>query len=404
MKRAIKKKIAKEPLKYKENKPFFSDKEIIFRSGGRAKVFNISSQAQVITLCIMLFAAITSFYSYHMYHASSSIISKKEREILTTKDAYIELISDVAILNKNIETIMRSTNKISSSQLEEYKKQAELVSEKIKESIEEKNWISAEKMDEKISLNEAVLQRDILASERDELKSQLVKLEESIEELKTAEMEVYEKISSVTSREIEKIKAQLHTINDPLKKKGLYYNALSNKRAGGQGGPYIPVNQKNPKNQKINEQIALIFENVDDLEYYREIIKYVPIGKPVWSYWVTSQFGIRPDPFHAREATHKGVDLSSRTGNKIKTMAKGRVVRAEYSGAYGNLVEIDHGNGFITKYAHLHRMYVKKGDIVDIDDNIGEVGSTGRSTGPHLHYEVLYQGVNVDPMPFIKAM
>ena len=404
MKRSIRNKIKKEPLKYKEKKPFFAAKEIIFRSGERAKVFNISSQTQVIALSIMLLVAITSTYSYHMYSKSSRIISRKDREIVTTKDAYVNLISDVAILNKNIEKIMSTSNKVDSAQAEEYKKQAELISEKIKETVEEKAWINPEKVNEKMSLSEAVLQRDILASERDDLKEQLSDMEDSIDDLKSAELEVYEKIINVTSKELDKIKSQLSVINEPLKKKGLYYNALSNKEAG-EGGPYIPVDSKknDPKNAQINQKIAAIFDNVDDLEYYNKIMQYIPIGKPVWSYWVTSPFGARADPFHTGEAFHKGVDLASPTGNKIKAMAKGKVIKAEYSGAYGNMVEIDHGNGFITKYAHMHKIYVKKGDNVNIDDTIGEVGSTGRSTGSHLHYEVVYQGTNVDPMPFIKA-
>ena len=84
-------------------------------------------------------------------------------------------------------------------------------------------------------------------------------------------------------------------------------------------------------------------------------------------------------------------------------MAKGKVTRAEYAGGYGNLVVVDHGNGFVTKYGHMNKIYVKKGQYVDVEDVLGEVGSTGRSTGPHLHYEVLFQGRNVDPMPFVKA-
>ena len=118
---------------------------------------------------------------------------------------------------------------------------------------------------------------------------------------------------------------------------------------------------------------------------------------------MTSPFGSRPDPFQKKKATHKGVDLASRTGNKIKTQAKGKVTRAEFTRGYGNLVVVDHGNGFTTKYAHMNKIYVKKGDHVDYNTALGEVGSTGRSTGPHLHYEVLYQGRPVDPMPFIKA-
>ena len=140
------------------------------------------------------------------------------------------------------------------------------------------------------------------------------------------------------------------------------------------------------------------------MEYYREVVKYVPLGKPVWSYWVTSKFGYRKDPFNKKNAGHKGVDLASRTGNKIQIKAKGRVVKVEHSNrGYGNSVIIDHGNGFQTRYAHMNKIYVKKGDYLKIDATIGEVGNTGRSTGPHLHYEVLYQGHPVDPLPFMQA-
>ena len=84
-------------------------------------------------------------------------------------------------------------------------------------------------------------------------------------------------------------------------------------------------------------------------------------------------------------------------------MAKGKVTKSYYSNSYGNLVEVDHGNGFVTKYAHLHKSYVKKGQYLERGDDVGELGSTGRSTGPHLHYEIIYQGKDVNPMPFVKA-
>ena len=95
--------------------------------------------------------------------------------------------------------------------------------------------------------------------------------------------------------------------------------------------------------------------------------------------------------------------MASRTGNKIQIKAPGKVARAEFVNGYGNLVVVDHGYGFSTKYAHLNKIYVKKGQNVKYNETIGEVGSTGRSTGPHLHYEVLYMGVSVNPMPFLKA-
>ena len=91
-------------------------------------------------------------------------------------------------------------------------------------------------------------------------------------------------------------------------------------------------------------------------------------------------------------------------GNIIKVMADGKVVKNEWVNGYGNFIEIDHGNGFKTKYAHLNKSYVTRGQTVKQGEKIAEVGSTGRSTGPHLHYEVLYNGVNVDPMAFITAL
>ena len=189
-----------------------------------------------------------------------------------------------------------------------------------------------------------------------------------------------------------------------LKNKGLYFNALANsKRRNNSGGPYIPDRRNLVKDKELDDKISKIFESYDDLEYYREVVQYIPIGKPVWSYWVTSQYGSRSDPFNGKRARHKGMDLASRTGNKIKVKAKGKVTRAEYAGGYGNLVVVDHGNGFQTKYAHMNKIYVKKGQYVEYDETLGEVGTTGRSTGPHLHYEVLYMGKNVDPMPFLKA-
>ena len=95
--------------------------------------------------------------------------------------------------------------------------------------------------------------------------------------------------------------------------------------------------------------------------------------------------------------------MASNTGNKIKSMAEGKVTRAGVVSGYGKMVEIDHGNGFKTKYGHMNAIYVKQGQVIAQGQTIGEVGNTGRSTGPHLHYEVLYDGANLDPMVFIKA-
>ena len=394
-------------MQYTEKKPLFSEKEIIFRGSGCAKVWKISSRAQVIVFMALLLISSWCFYSYYLYNKSGHIISYKERELDETRDAYVELMTDFVTLHKNIGAMISSIGEgkgKDNEKFDQYKRQAQMVEDKIKQITDEKDWLSSETISERASLSEALLQRDIIASERDALKKQINELEETIKDIKKAEMEVLERIDGVADKEISKIKSAINSINQALKSKGLYFNALANsKRKNNSGGPYIPDRRNLVKDKKIDDKISAIFKNYDDLEYYKEVVQYIPMGKPVWSYWVTSQYGTRSDPFNGKRARHKGMDLASRTGNKIKVKAKGKVTRAEFAGGYGNLVVVDHGNGFQTKYAHMHKIYVKKGQYVEYDDTLGEVGSTGRSTGPHLHYEVLYMGKNVDPMPFLKA-
>lgn len=391
---------------YNEKKTLFSSKEIIFRSQGCAKVFHISSRAQVVFLAAVLCVACWSFYSYHMYHKSDVLIHSQNLELVETRDAYVDLMTDFMTLHKNIGAMLNSIDsekQRDKKSLEKYRRQAQIVEEKIKQITSKKDWVSDKKVNEKTSIREALLQRDIAVSERDELKKQMEQMEATIDELKTAELEVLDKIKTLSNKELDKIKGIFSSVNVALKRKNMYFNAMANsKRKDSKGGPYVPLKIK-LDDPRIEDKVSAIFKSVDDIEYYREVMLSVPLGKPVWSYWVTSRYGTRSDPFKKTKARHKGVDLASRTGNKVNVKGQGKVIRAEYAGAYGNLVVVDHGNGFQTKYAHLNKIYVKKGDRLEINDTVGEVGSTGRSTGPHLHYEVLYKGVNVDPLPFLKA-
>lgn len=394
--------------RYAEKKPLFSEKEIIFRSAGRAKVFTISSRFQVILLVFLCLIGAWSFYSYHMYNKSGRIITHKNQELVETRDAYVDLMSDFVTIHKNIDSVLASLEKTGAKpgrELDKYKRQAMAVEDKIRQITSEKAWADDKKLNEKMSLNEALLQRDIAISERDALRQQLSELETAVKEIKAAEMEVFGRVEAIALREIKKIKSAFSSINVPLKRQGMYFNPLAgSKKRESSGGPFIPASVSKLDDRAMNKKIADIYKAADDLEYYREVVKSVPLGKPVWSYWVTSKFGYRSDPFNRKKAGHKGIDLASRTGNKIQVKAKGRVVKVEHSNrGYGNNVMVDHGNGFKTRYAHMHKIYVKKGDYLKINDTIGEVGNTGRSTGPHLHYEVLYQGRQVDPLPFMQT-
>lgn len=129
----------------------------------------------------------------------------------------------------------------------------------------------------------------------------------------------------------------------------------------------------------------------------------VPTEEPVKGGRVGSPFGYRIDPITGHSALHTGLDFPSDIGTPIMAAAGGVVVVQEFHHAYGNMVEIDHGNDLITRYAHASAVVVKKGDIVKRGQLIAKVGTTGRSTGPHLHFEVLVSGVPQDPRPFLNA-
>ncbi|MBC7547989.1 MAG: M23 family metallopeptidase [Polaromonas sp.] len=129
----------------------------------------------------------------------------------------------------------------------------------------------------------------------------------------------------------------------------------------------------------------------------------VPTQEPVAGGNLGSAFGWRIDPVNGRSALHTGLDFPSDTGTPILAAAGGVVVTQEYHPAYGNMVEVDHGNDLVTRYAHASKVLVKKGDLVKRGQKIAEVGSTGRSTGPHLHFEVLVDGVYQDPQKFLRA-
>jgi murein DD-endopeptidase MepM/ murein hydrolase activator NlpD len=129
----------------------------------------------------------------------------------------------------------------------------------------------------------------------------------------------------------------------------------------------------------------------------------VPTEQPVKEVSLGSTFGWRIDPFTGHSALHTGLDFPAEPGTPIFAAAGGVVVAQEFHPQYGNMIEVDHGNDLITRYAHSSKVWVKKGDLIKRGQKIAEVGNTGRSTGAHLHFEVLVQGVPQDPQKFLKA-
>ncbi|MBV6657747.1 MAG: M23 family metallopeptidase [Devosiaceae bacterium] len=168
----------------------------------------------------------------------------------------------------------------------------------------------------------------------------------------------------------------------------------------GVGGPLLPAAPGAPSlEREYNDALRAMA----DLEAVREAVTQVPVAAPTRGARLSSRFGNRRDPFTRRTAFHSGIDYAAPTGHPIYAAADGVVTRARRAGGYGLMIEIDHPNGLTTRYAHLSRMLVAPGARVSAGELIGRMGSTGRSTGPHLHYEVRRGSRAVDPMPFVTA-
>lgn len=170
------------------------------------------------------------------------------------------------------------------------------------------------------------------------------------------------------------------------------------------GGPFVSLRSVWPQDEETRKQIVRIEKHVRRIEKLRRAVRQMPIGRPLDArHRVTSGYGVRRDPLRKSLAVHYGVDFKGSTGDVVTVAANGRVVHAGTRAGYGNLVEVRHDNGISTRYAHLSRIDVKVGDRVARHAPIGRIGSTGRSTGPHLHYEILVFGKPVDPRRFWRA-
>ena len=128
-----------------------------------------------------------------------------------------------------------------------------------------------------------------------------------------------------------------------------------------------------------------------------------PAGRPIKRGWTSSYYGMRTDPFTGRREMHKGMDFAGKAGSDVVAVGAGVVTWAGSRYGYGNLVEINHGNGYVTRYGHNEKVLVKVGDAVKKGQTLAKMGSTGRSTGPHVHFEVRYKGRTVDPKKYILA-
>jgi murein DD-endopeptidase MepM/ murein hydrolase activator NlpD len=240
-----------------------------------------------------------------------------------------------------------------------------------------------------------------LARERDQFRGQADSLTRRLEEVSEAQQ-------SVVDRLIERTLADIEALEKTVALTELDFQTVMDQTViepMSQGGPFLPIaiptDRSNPAH--FQSSLGLLDLHLDRWEALNKAVRRIPLAAPLDEYRVSSRYGIRKDPVNGKRAKHNGLDLKAPRRTMVFSPASGTVVFAGWKGHYGRVVEIDHGNGILTLYAHLHKILVEKGEHVEVSDRIGLVGNSGRTTGAHLHYEIKVDGRATDPNKFLKA-
>ena len=251
-------------------------------------------------------------------------------------------------------------------------------------------------------LSELSLEYELVRNENAIIKQQNQKILDAASEISAADNQIVETVSKITSENISDLQKQIKRINTNIVKLGLNEQKLTdqaNKYSNQLIGPaFNPL--KLDKNADLRyKKIAQEIEKWHGLKRLTEIL---PLGSPINKPRITSNYGVRKDPFTGKTKQHKGIDFAGKVGTELYAVAPGRVISAGDRVGYGTTVEIDHGLGFTTLYAHLSKVLVSRGDWIRPGTVVGLGGSSGRSTGPHLHYEIRYKGTPFNPTNFVK--
>ncbi len=265
------------------------------------------------------------------------------------------------------------------------------------------------------SVSQNGVTRELLHTRLTEVLSRLKKLdaqETALTSLETPEhrlSDLDQRITRIERQQMRRLQdltdaraVESRQIEGAMQMAGLQLSPAPNEAAPAQGGPFIPLSDafSGPFAQEWTRAEPMLARHA----MLSAALPNLPLRAPLLgAIDVSSGFGARMDPFHGRAAWHTGIDLRQDKGSDVLSAAAGTVTAVGWNGAYGLMVDVDHGNGLVTRYAHLSRALVREGDVVKPQAALGRSGATGRTTGAHLHYELRINGEPIDPTRLLKA-
>ncbi len=381
---------------------------------GNVYTFKQSSFWRFTTFCGKVGLIIWAAWSTYVFVYHRPLLQKRTQQLEQARAEHARQMSDLQTYLAQYTKLTRNLNVTDDKILNETKLDAAQKEALIKDRL--KTWGELDFLHTRIvemftkndyapeytKLSELSAEYELTRAENEELKRRNTQLVESMRTIADVDIQIVNTVSQMAEDNIDTLRGNLKRINGVVTTLGLNQNVLVQK-ANKYNSPFVGA-AFSPLD--IDKNLDAKYQRLaDNLELWSGLSKLntiLPLGAPLGNVRITSYYGTRTDPFTGEAAKHRGIDFAGKIGTELVAVAPGRVVSAGERGGYGTAVEIDHGLGFTTLYAHLSQVMVSRGDWVRPGTVVGLGGSSGRSTGPHLHYEIRYKGVAFDPINFVK--
>ncbi|MBE6461776.1 MAG: hypothetical protein E7006_02940 [Alphaproteobacteria bacterium] len=380
---------------------------------GNVYTYGQSSFWRFTRFCGKLGLIIWASWSTYVFVYHRPLLQKRTQQLEEVRATHTRHMSDLQVYLTKYNELVRNLNVIDDKVLND-KELKDAEKEKLMNS-RIKTWgeldflrtrITEMLRDEEFTpeytkMSELSAEYELTRAENEEIKRRNAQLVDSMAQIVEADNIIVDTVSALTKEKTDELHQNIKKVNGTLAALGLSENTLlrnANKYTNPLvGSAFTPIEF----DKDLDEKYQKLADGMERWNGLRRLNEILPLGKPVDSR-ITSNYGTRNDPFTGKAKKHRGIDFAGKIGTELMAVAPGRVVSAGERVGYGTTVEIDHGLGFTTLYAHLSQILVSRGDWVRPGTVIGLAGSSGRSTGPHLHYEIRYKGSPFDPTKFIK--
>jgi murein DD-endopeptidase MepM/ murein hydrolase activator NlpD len=385
-------------------------------SGGNMDYYHISTAYRFFRLCAKVGLVAWAAWSTYVFVYHRPMLDRRTRQLAEARAQHAQHMSDLTVFFRRYSELHREINSIDDQMINSANlakpeqegllrrrvntwSQIEMIATRLNNMFTNDNYSP-----EFLRYSDLAIEYELTREENRQLRAQNRTLEDTMMIVADANAQIIDRVTNLATENTDDLLRNMQRIRSSLASLGLTEKALAaqalrlnNSIVGSAINPLVFDSKADPKYRELAEKIDLW----QGLARARMIL---PIGRPVQGQRITSPFGQRIDPIDGRPAMHRGIDFSGPIGTPLLAVAPGRVTFVgERSGGYGKTVEIDHGLGFSTLYAHLSRISVERGEIVPARHVVGLAGDTGRSSGPHLHYEIRFNNRPFDPRHFVTS-